>query len=173
MIKKLFSVLLAILLMASFYLYALLREDEETKQTDRWVVAEEDAALSARGPLQSTDPQALADALGVTLPLPPTLISAGVTDDSHHGYYARRLTATNGHSTVWGVRPASASPLIRPAGVSFGQSDKTLMGYPLLVGQDAQYTYHYLTTDQAAFVLRIPTSGDQDALQGFVIAQPN
>lgn len=173
MIKKILSVVLALILMASFYLYALLREDEETKRTDRWVVAEEDAALSARGPLESTDPQALANAMGITLPLPQSLLTAGVADDSHHGYYARRLTATNGHSTVWGVRPASASPMIRPAGVAFGQSDKTLMGYPLLAGQDAQYLYYYLATDQAAFVLRLPQSDSQQALQGFVIAQPD
>ena len=110
--------------------------------------------------------------MGVTLPLPPTLISASVTDDSYHGYYARRLTATNGHSTVWGVRPASAFPH-PPAGIAFGQSDRRLLGYPLLAGQDAQYLYYYLATDQAAFVIRVPHENNQESLKGFTIAQPN
>ena len=170
MIKKILSLVLALLLMATFYLYALLRENEETRRSDRWVVAEEDTGLKAFGGMQSNEPAALAKALGSTVPLPETLLEGTVQDTRYHGYYVRTLYASDGHATVRGVRPASASPLIRQDGVRFSSSEKTLLGYPLLEAQDSQYVYYYLVSELAAFVLQLPM--DQASLQGFVISQP-
>ncbi len=170
MIKRILSLVLALLLMATFYVYALLRENEETRRSDRWVVAEEDTGLQAFGGMQSTDPAALAKALGSTVPLPEMLLSGTVQDARYHGYYVRTLAASDGRASVRGVRPASASPLIRQNGLRFSSSEKTLLGYPLLEAQDGQHVYYYLVSDLAAFVLQLPL--DQASLQGFVISQP-
>ncbi|NLA52732.1 MAG: hypothetical protein GX858_00025, partial [Clostridiales bacterium] len=48
MMKKLAALILALILMTAFYLYALLREDEATKGTDRWVVASENTIFKAQ-----------------------------------------------------------------------------------------------------------------------------
>jgi len=172
MIKKILSLLMALLLMAAFYIYALLREDEQTKRSDEWVVAGDDTQLQAFGGIVSSDPTALARAMDSLLPLPKDLTSGSVKDSSYHGYYARILEATDGQSIVRGVRPASASPLIRKAGLSFDHSDKTLLSYPLLWAEDDAYSYYYLVTDAAAFVLQLPRLSQSLALQGFLISQP-
>jgi len=172
MIKKILSLLMALLLMAAFYIYALLREDEQTKRSDEWVVAGEDTQLQAFGGLESSDSKALAQAMDSLLPLPKDLTSGSVQDSSYHGYYARVLEATNGESTVWGICPASASPMIRKAGLSFGHTDKTLLSYPLLWAEDDAYSYYYMVTDAAAFVMQLPRQSQTLALQGFLISQP-
>lgn len=172
MIKKVFALLMALLLMASFYLYALMREDEESKRSEQWVVAGAGDQLSAFGGLESTDGQALAMAMGSLVPLPRTLSQGQVSDSSYHGYYARQLMATDGQSTVLGVRPASASPLIRPEGLAFSQTDRTLLNYPLLRAMDEQHSYYYLVTDAAAFILKLPREQETEALRGFLISQP-
>ncbi len=172
MIKKIISILMALLLMAAFYIYALMREDERTKNSDEWVVAGDEAQLQAFGGIESKDPAALAKAMDSLLPLPGSLTSGSVKDSSYHGYYARVLEATDGESIVRGVRPASASPLIRKDGLSFDYSDKTLLSYPLLWAEDDDYTYYYMVTDTAAFILQLPGPGQATALQGFLISRP-
>lgn len=172
MIKKLLSLLIALLMMSTFYLYALMREDEESKRSEQWVVEGADAQLSAFGGLESTDGQALARAMGSLIPLPRSLSLGQVKDGSYHGYYARQLTATDGQSTVLGVRPASASPLIRPEGLAFSPSERTLLNYPLLRAMDGQQSYYYLVTDAAAFLLKLPRDQETEALRGFLISQP-
>ncbi len=172
MIKKLISLFIALLLMAAFYIYALLREDEQTKRTDEWVVAGEDTQFAAFGGIESTDPQVLAQAMDSPLPLPGSLTSGSVRDSSYHGYYTRILEATDGESIVLGVRPASASPVIRKAGLAFAHSEKTLLSYPLLWAEDDAYSYYYMVTDTAAFVLQLPRHSQPLALQGFLISQP-
>lgn len=171
MIKKLLTLLMALVLMASFYLYALMREDEETKRSEQWVVAGGEE-LKAFGGLDSTDGKALARAMGSLIPLPEQLSAGQVTDSSYHGYYVRQLRATDGLSTVLGVRPASASPLIRPEQLSFQHTDRTLLNYPLLKASDELYSYYYLVTDAAAFILQLPRESETETLRGFLISQP-
>ena len=62
MIKRIAALVMALFLMASFYLYALLQEDEETKRTDQWVVAGDDSLTWAQETVISTDPAVLAGA---------------------------------------------------------------------------------------------------------------
>ena len=68
MIKRIAALVMALFLMASFYLYALLQEDEETKRTDQWVVAGDDSLTRAQETVISTDPAVLAGAMGLSLP---------------------------------------------------------------------------------------------------------
>lgn len=69
MIKRISALVMALFLMASFYLYALLQEDEETKRTDQWVVAGDDSLTRVQETVISTDPAVLAGAMGLSLPL--------------------------------------------------------------------------------------------------------
>lgn len=172
LVKRLAALLMALMLMAAFYLYALMREDEQSKRNAQWVVAQEEDGLAAFGGLQSADPGALARAMGCAIPLPPQLQQGQVEDAGHHGYYARRLRADDGQVRVEGVRPASASPLIRPDGLPFTHSEKTLLGIPMLSAQDDQHRYYYLATEQAAFLITLPAGAQEDLLRGFIIAEP-
>ena len=172
LLKRLAALLMALLLMAAFYLYALMREDEHSKRDAQWVVAQETTELKPFGGMDSADPGQLARAMGCAIPLPPMLQMSRVNDGSHHGYYVRRLEAGDGRVWVTGVRPASASPIIRPEGLAFTHSNKTLLGIPMLSAQDAQHSYYYLATDQAAFVIRLPLDQQEELLKGFIIAEP-
>lgn len=172
LLKRLAALLMALLLMAAFYLYALMREDEQSKRTAQWVVAQEEDELRPFGGMEAADPAALAQAMGCAIPLPPQLQLSRVSDQRHHGYYVRRLTAGDGHALVLGVRPASASPLIRPEGLHFTHASKTLLGIPMLSAQDDLYSYYYLATEQAAFVIRLPLPHQDELLSSFIIAEP-
>lgn len=173
MIKRLAALVMALFLMASFYLYALLQEDEETKRTDQWVVAGSDELTRAQDTVISTDPAALASAMGLPLPLPQELQSGRVSDGQYHGYRVRQLEAQGADSAVLGIRPASAAPLIRGSGLEFESTDKTLMSYPLLRAEKDGSAYYYLASEQAAFIIRLPLHLPEDeALSGFILAQP-
>lgn len=173
MIKKLTSFILALILMASFYLYALLREDEETKGAQQWVVAESDAAINQSGKVTSTNPEILASTMGASLPLPRQIQNGEVTDGYYHGYGVRLLLASDGQRKISGVSPFSAAPMIRNKSLVFSQSEKTLMSYPLLVAQDGPLSFYYLVTDRAAFVIETPAATSDDAaLADFIIAAP-
>ncbi|NLC32196.1 MAG: hypothetical protein GX781_02740 [Clostridiales bacterium] len=173
MMKKLASFLMALILMTAFYLYALLREDEGTKGTDRWVVASEESIFKAQGSTISNQAAALSAAMGVSLPLPNEIISGEVTDGKYHGYYVRELHVKDEQRIVRGVRPVSAAPMLRDKELAFSQSDKTLMSYPLLFAQQNERTYYYFSTDSAAFVIEAPAGMSQsDALEGITMTEP-
>ncbi len=174
MVKRLVGLALALLLMGAFYIYALLREGEQNKGQEQWLVTEQEAPLAPMGGLASQDPKALAAALGIQAPLPADLASGQVADARHHLAYARLLTATDGTLTVWGVRPAHASPLIRPRGLAFETTGQTLHSYPLLKAEDGAHTYYYLATGaQGAFVIRAAQGQDAQALAGLLLYDPD
>lgn len=165
-LRKAFSLLMALLLMGSFYLYALMREDEQTKRSEQWVVAEEQQPVGAMGGFEGTDPGMLARALGVDAPLPLALAQGSVRDAGYHGGYARILDAQGESVRVLGVRPAQAAPLIRDPRLLFSPSDKSLFSLPLMTAQDERYRYDYLiTADMAAFIIITPLDAQGEALR--------
>lgn len=164
--RRLISVIISLILMASFYLYAVMREDDETKRTEQWVVAAEQDALSANGGTVSTEGRALARVMGAAIPLPQTLTAGEVRDDSWHGYYARRLTATDGQTRVTAVRPLSAAPLIRKDALTFAPGGRSLFGFPLLEAQDDLAHYAFLVTQEAAVMIETPLNQFEPLLQG-------
>lgn len=173
MIKRIAALVMALVLMVAFYLFALLQEDEETKRTDQWVVAGSDNLIQPQETVISNDPMVLADAMELPLPLPRELIAGEVKDGQYHSYRVRMLQAEGIDSSVSGIRPASAAPLIRPQGLNFEPTNKTLMSYPLLRAQKDGFAYYYLANEQAAFVIRLSLQLPEDeALSRFVLAQP-
>lgn len=173
MIRRVLALLMALLLMAAFYVYALLREDEQTKQSEEWLVKAQELPFEKMGGLDSTDPAALARAMQMAVMLPQSLVSGAVRDAAYHAAYARLLTASDGSRTVWGVRPASASPLIRPPGLHFESTGQSLHSYPLLRARDDAMVYYYLATgEQGAFVIGMPLSMEGQGLQGIEHIQP-
>lgn len=172
-IRRIAALLMALLLMAAFYLYALLQEDEETKQTDQWVVAGPVQPLAAQETLTSTDSAQLAAAMGLPLLLPGELTSGMVRDSSYHSYRVRLLEAQGEDSEVLGVRPASAAPLIRPEGLAFESTDKTLLNAPLLRAQSDTHAFYYMANEEAAFIIRLPLGPQEsDSLSAFSLIQP-
>ncbi|NLZ88646.1 MAG: hypothetical protein GX916_04025 [Clostridiales bacterium] len=170
-IRRIIAVLFALVMMASFYVYAVMREDEETKRTDQWVVADETAGLSATGGIQTDDPVLLARAMGCAVPLPATLLTGKVEDLSYHGYYARKLTATDGQVWISGVRPPSAAPLLRGE-VVFTSYGNSMFGHPLLEAEDTVARYAFLVTDQAAFLIESPVGAGSAAYHALTLTSP-
>lgn len=163
MIKRILSFLFSLLLMASFYIYAVMREDEESKRAGQWLVAEESPVLEAMGSLAAIDPVALAQKMGSQIMLPRPLSQAQVKDAAYHGRYARLLEAQGGQIQVYAVRPLAAAPLIRPGGIAFTARGRALFGLPLLEGQDDQYTYFFASARDTAYVARLPHAAAQQA----------
>lgn len=163
--RRLLSLIVSLILMAAFYVYAVMREDDETKRTEQWVVAESETELSANGGVVSTSADTLARALGASVPLPQTLVSGEVSDETWHGYYARKLVATDGVLRVSAVRPLSAAPMIRDGALQFAPGGRSLFGFPLLEAQDDQYHYAFLVTQDTAVMIETPPDVFEQSLQ--------
>ncbi len=173
MMRKIAALLMALLLMASFYVYALLQEDEESKRSDRWVVEGGDALLKAQADVASADPAVLARAMNLPLLLPASLNAGSVMDENYHGYRVRVLSAVAGDISVRGIRPASAAALLRPEGLSFLSTDKTLLNAPLMRAEKDGSAYYYLADEKAAFVIRLPLGpAEEETLSGFTVTNP-
>lgn len=170
--RRLLSFLTSLLLMAAFYVYAVMREDSETKRTEQWVVAAEQTQLAPSGGALSTDSRALVRALGAAVPLPRKLLSGRVEDASWHGYYARRLTADDGVTRVSAVRPMSAAPLIRGASLTFASHGRSLYGFPLLEAEDEDMRYLFLITGDAAVMIVTPVREAEASLQAMQLVEP-
>ncbi len=164
MVKRIASIILSLTLMAVFYVYAVLREDENTKQTEKWVVAEEAVPITPIGLIESTQAKQLAMAMGSAAPLPDTLFSGSVRDGSYHGYTVRLLEAAVPGMSVHGVRPSSAAPLVRSGGVAYEPSGSALLGYPLIIGRSAQGFCYFMVTEEAAYEIRTIASDEQASL---------
>lgn len=165
MFKKILTLILSLLLVGVFYVYALLSEDEEVRQSSPWMVAEEKAPLQPMDTLTSQRGEDLARAMGAAAPLPQTLSAGSVEDGSYHGYRVRLLHASAPGISVRGVRPLSASPLVRTDTVSYKPSGAALLGYPVIIAQDAGGFYYYLATEDAAFEIRTQAQDEQASLQ--------
>ncbi len=164
MFKKILTFILSLLLIAVFYIYALLSEDEDARQSSPWMVTEEKAPLESIGTFTSKDAPALARAMGGAAPLPAELSAGSVEDGSYHGYRTRLLHASAPGLSVRGVRPLSASPLVRTASVTYRPSGAALLGYPLIIAKDDSGFYYYMATEEAAYEIRTQAQDEQESL---------
>lgn len=171
-LRRVPAFVLALLVMAVFYLFAVMQEDEESKRSDAYVVQEQEDAIGRMEPFTSQDPRALATAFGAAFPLPEGNIKGEVSSFSHHGYTARRIVVQSGLARVEGVRPLSAAASILPSGLRFSASDRALFGHPLMIAKDAQRDYFALQTDKAAFVFSLPEASLSAPGSGFLLQEP-
>ncbi len=169
MIRRLLAILLSLALIAAFYVFAVMMEDEETKRSDEFLVQAAEEPLERTETLQSADTYALAQAFGVALPMPEGLKSGSVKSGSYHGYTTRLIALEGEAAQVTGIRPASAAPGILPEDLVFLASDKALLGYELLRANRGDEVFYALLTGDAAFLitpLLPPEPG------GFSLAEP-
>ncbi len=104
MLRRLPAILLTLIIMAVFYLFAVMQENEETKRSDAFVVREPEEAITRIAPFYSQDARALAQAFGAAFPLPEGSIEE-VNSFQHHGYTARRILVKGQVSRVEGPAP--------------------------------------------------------------------
>lgn len=169
MIRRLVAILLSLILMAAFYVFALMMEDEESKRSDEFLVQEAEGPLERAELFQSEDARELARAFGVALPVPEGLTSGTVNGGGYHGYTTRLVSLEGASARITGIRPASAAPGILQGDLVFLASDKALMGYELLMAKRGDEVYYALLTPDAAFLitpLLPPGPG------GFSLAEP-
>lgn len=164
MLKKILTLVLSLLLIAVFYIYALLSEDVDARQPSPWTVAEEKAPLQSIGTVTATDSAALGRAMGSAAPLPASLSAGSVEDGSYHGYPVRLLHASAPGLSVRGVRPLSAAPLVRTTHVTYKPSGAALLGYPLIIAKDDTGFFYYMTTEDAAYEIRTQAQDEQSSL---------
>ena len=170
MLRRLPAALAVLLMMAAFYLFAVMQENEETRRSDAFVVREPEVPVTRAAPFQSQDAPALARAFGVPLPLPEGPVQGGghqrklprLPGDAHQG--ARPGTQVDG------IRPLSAAGSILPSGLRFTASDRALFGYAIMAASDGQTQYYALQTDKAAFLIRVPEAAAPAG--GFALQEP-
>lgn len=169
MIRRLLAILMSLALMAAFYVFAVMMEDEESKRSDEFLVQADEAQLEKAEAFQSADARALAQAFGVPLPMPEGLINGSVRSGSYHGYTTRLIALEGAAARVTGIRPASAAPGILPGEMVFTASDKALLGYELLAAKRGDEVFYTLLTQDAAFLI-IPLLPPETG--GFSLAEP-
>lgn len=170
MLRRIGAAALALLMMAVFYVFAVMQEDEDTKRTDAFLVREQEEPITHIAPFTSQDPRALAQAFGAAIPLPSGPVTGEVTSFTHHGYSALRLLVRAQNTLVEGVRPKSAASSILPGHLRFAASERALFGYAITAADSDEYRYYALQTDKAAFVITLPLSEDADG--SFALQEP-
>lgn len=165
MIKKLFSVLFSLMLLAAFYVYAVLMEDESAHDSPQWMVEEVKPPLDPIETLVSGNSAQLARAMGVSVPLPESKTTGKVESAAYHGYTVHLLHAESGKLSIRGVRPLSAAPLIRTNDVRYLSSNEALLGYPVMIAQKNGHTLYYLATEDAAFEISVQAESKGEAAQ--------
>jgi len=170
MLRRIGAAVLALLVMAVFYVFAVMQEDEDTKRTDAFLVREQEAPISRAAPFASQDPRALAQAFGAAFPLPDGPITGEVTSFTHHGYTALRILVQSQTALVEGVRPKSAASSLLPGGLRFSASERALFGYAITAAESEGARYLALQTDKAAFIVTLPLS--DDAASSFALQEP-
>ena len=172
MLRRLPAILLTLIIMAVFYLFAVMQENEETKRSDAFVVREPEEAITRIAPFYSQDPRALAQAFGAAFPLPEGSVEGEVSSFQHLGYTARRILVKGQVSRVEGVRPLSAASSIMPGHLRFRPGEQALFGFSLLGADAGDTRYYALQTDKAAFVISLPLSAVAGPGSGFALQEP-
>ncbi len=169
LLRRVLAFLLSILVMAAFYLVAVMMENEETRRSDRFLVEAAAVPLHRMEAVESADGRQLARAFGAALPLPEGLSSGRVEAGAYHGYVTRTVSAEGSAARVTGIRPASAAPGILPPEAVFAATDKALMGFPLLHAQEGGQEVYALVTGEAAFLIQ-PLAPPETG--GFIPTEP-
>lgn len=169
MIRKIFIFLIALLLMAAFYVFALMMEDKDSQQQNKFLVQEEPEKLVMIEAFHSQDSKALAKAFGVSLLLPEDFQSGGITSDSYHGYTTRLISLSGSKARVSGIRPASAAASLYPKDAAFTHTDQALLGFRLMQASTKTGTVYSLMTPYAAFLIE-PLSPPQTG--SFTLTEP-
>ncbi|MGI6724990.1 MAG: hypothetical protein ACOX62_02125 [Christensenellales bacterium] len=162
--------LLPLVLIAVFYVFAVMMENEESKRTNEFVVAADAAPLQPISPLQSRDARQLANAFGLAFPLPEGFQAGEVSDGIWHTYPTRQITLQGSQATVHGIRPAAAAAALLPKDAVFTASSSALMGYPMMEAQADGRTFYAFVTQDAAFLL-IPHASAE--LSGYRVMSPD
>ena len=168
-IRRLLALLLSLFVMAVFYVFAIMMENEETKRTDEFVVEAPSAPLAPIAAFQSQDAQLLTDSFGAPVPLPEGFTSGEAADKTYHTYRTRIIILQGTAATVTGVRPAAAAPSIMPKDAVFLAGSKALLGYPLLEAKGEGGTVFAMHTPEAAFLI---TPFTETGPGGFSLLEP-
>ncbi|MDO5022553.1 MAG: hypothetical protein Q4E07_04360 [Eubacteriales bacterium] len=169
--KRILSILLSLMLMAMFYVYAVLQQDEEAQPDMRWLVQEEKKPLKIIGEVKSQDAQVLADAFGANIPVPDKVLEGLCFDASYKGQNVHRLNIIGENITIQGVTPHFAAPLIRSEGLKFTEDSSALLGFPLLKADRPNNNEYYIVTQDAAFLFKL-TGEDTTPLQTLKMISP-
>ena len=167
--QRLTALLLSLLVMAVFYVFAVMMEDEESKRSDTFVVEAVQSPLVRQAGLESASPEQLAQAFGVAFPLPEGFEAGKTRDFTWHARPAREIILRGAAATVRGVRPAAAASAILPRDADFVSSSKALLGYQMLSAQAGGKTLYALVTKDAAFLIE-PASLEEPG--GFSLMEP-
>lgn len=167
--QRLIALFLSLLVMAVFYVFAVMMEDEESKRSDTFVVEAVKSPLTRQDSLESSNAAQLAQAFGVALPLPEGFMTGRTRDFTWHAYPAREILLQGAAALVKGVRPAAAAAAILPREADFVSSSKALLGYQMLSAQWGGKTLYALVTKDAAFLIE---PREQEDPGGFSLVEP-
>lgn len=157
MARRLLSLLLSLMLMAGFYVLAVMMEGEPgTAGTS----PAPSSPIQAVQTLESQDPKALARAFGSSLPLPEGFLRGKVEPGSFQGQTSLLIALEGEKASLRGIRPAHAASSIMPRDALFLPSGKALLGHELLVAGEGEQQVFALITEEAAFLITPKNPGN-------------
>jgi hypothetical protein len=164
LIKKIITALAALLLMAAFYVLAVIANPARENDTTQWLVTEDAGAITAIGLTQSDSQQELADLFGAAVPRLPDGGQGQVNDASYRGIPARLYSYHTGSVTLLAVRPLDAAPLLLASGYALSPQSVPLLGTQASLAVSGASRRLYFAGDDAAYALTADGLSEADFL---------
>ncbi len=165
-LKSVFTVLGAVLLMSAVYLAAVLIQSPSDGMAGSFVVDDGENAVTRMQPAQSGDAQSLASLFGAPLPMLPGLAPQGQAGNTtHDGQNVRVATLQYDGLVITAVRPVSAAPLLLRGELSISMMNElTVLNHPaVLAGRNGAHCV-YFTNESAAYSVYTPQAEEEDFL---------
>ena len=164
MIRKILTLLAALLLMAAFYVLAVLADPATEKGASPFLVRE-DTDLGASVRFASGSQGELAGAFGAAVPRLPYDGQGKVENTSWRGIAARYYTFKTGHGTVSAVRPADAAPMLLLPGHALSLQNYQLLGMQASLASSGDSRCLYFAGDDSAYSFAAEGLSAEDFLQ--------
>ncbi len=156
--KRFGLLILAFLLVATFYLFAIMIEKPAADKQGQFAVVD-DTPVTRIQASSSTDIRTLARLFGAPLPgLSGQSVAGEARNASYNGQAALQFTLNYpGGIVLTAVRPVDAAPLLLRSNMSVvAQSGWSALSLPAMLAQDDDALCLYFSDEQAAFSLYVP-----------------
>ena len=166
-LKGVFAVLFAVLVMAAVYLAAVLIQSPADGAAGSFVVDEGEEPVSRMQPAQTNDVRSLASLFGAPLPVVPSLLLQGQAGNTtHDGQNVRVATLQYEGLMIAAVRPASAAPLLLRGELSVSmRNDLTVLNHPAVLASRGGAYCVYFSNESAAYSVYARQAEEADFLE--------
>ncbi len=165
-LKSIFAVLGAVLLMGAVYLAAVLVQSPTDGMAGSFVVDEGEEIVTRMQPAQSDDARALSALFGAPLPMLAGFAPIGQAGNTtHDGQNVRVATLQYEGLMITAVRPASAAPLLLRGELSVSMTNElTVLNHPAMLASRGGAHCVYFSNESAAYSIYTKQADEADFL---------